>query len=166
MPLRVAASQADPGEAFAAPADRSSLEELRLLVWRTVDRDTRLKAHGALAALAGTDLTPGQAWMLSAVAANGPRPVTVMAHVSHSTVDAVIRVAGSLRDKGLVDFAPPLVTATESGRRIAQSMLAQEHLILRRLTDAWPGSDLPEVSRLVDDITAQLNSEDVPLARA
>ena len=77
VPLRAAASQPEPGEVYALPTDRSSLEELRLLVWRSVDRDTRLRAHGALAALAGTDLTrarPGcSAQWPSAVRAASPR---------------------------------------------------------------------------------------------
>ena len=80
-------------------------------------------------------------------------------------MDAVIRVANALRDKGLVTFDPPTVTVTDAGRRIADTMLEHERAILRRLTDEWPGSDRPEVSQLVDDIAARLNTEGVSLAR-
>jgi DNA-binding MarR family transcriptional regulator len=165
VPLRAAASRPDPGETFAAPADRTSLEELRLLVWRSVDRDTRLKAHGALAALAGTDLTPGQAWMLSGLAAKGPLSVATMAHASGSPVGDVSRVAQRLREQGLVHMGDGAgdsgtVVPTDAGRTVAATMLEHERSILRRLTDAWPGADRPEVSQLVDEIASRLNAEE------
>jgi EmrB/QacA subfamily drug resistance transporter len=171
--LRTAASRADPAEAFAAPADRTSLEEMRLLVWRSVDRDTRLKAHGALATLAGTDLTPAQAWMLSAAAAKGQLSVTTMARASRSAVADVTQVAQRLREQGLVRIEPPdpaagnaaIVAPTEAGRALAATMLEHERSILRRLTDAWPGADRPEVSDLVDEIAARLNDDEVRLPR-
>jgi EmrB/QacA subfamily drug resistance transporter len=172
LPLRAAASRPDPGEAFAAPADRTSLEELRLLVWRSVDRDTRLKAHGALAALAGTELTPAQAWMLSGLAAKGPLSVAAMAHASGSPVDNVNRVAHRLREHGLVSVEPAepagdsaTVSPTEAGRSVAATMLEHERSILRRLTDAWPGANRPEVAQLVDEIATRLNDEELRPAR-
>jgi EmrB/QacA subfamily drug resistance transporter len=166
VPLRTAASRPEPSEAFAAPADRTSLEELRLLVWRSVDRDTRLKAHGAMAALAGTDLTPGQAWMLSGLNAHGPMSVATMAQASRSPVADVSRVAGQLHERGLVRTESgdvSTVAPTDAGRSVAASMLEHERSVLRRLTDAWPGSDRPEVSQLVDDVATRLNAEEVRL---
>ena len=144
------------------------MEELRLLVWRSVDRDTRLRAHGAMAVLAGTDLTPGQAWMLSGLTAHGPISVARMAQASRSPIAAVSRIAGQLRERGLVRTEPGdvwTVAPTDAGRSVAASMLEHERSVLRRLTDAWPGSDRPEVSQLVDDVVAQLNAEEVRLAR-
>jgi EmrB/QacA subfamily drug resistance transporter len=167
VPLRTAASRPEPSESFATPADRTSLEELNLLVCRSVDRDTRLKAHAAMAALAGTDLTPGQAWMLNGLNAHGPMSVATMAQATQSPVAEVSRVAGQLRERGLVRTEPgdvSTVAATDAGRTVAASMLEHERSILRRLTDAWPGSDRPEVSQLVDDVAARLNAEEVRLA--
>lgn len=88
-----------------------------------------------------------------------------MADLSKSTLDPVIRVAYGLRDKGLVAFEPPTVTATESGHQIADAMLEHERAILHRFTEEWPGSDCPEVSRLVEDIANRLSTDEVPLAR-
>jgi EmrB/QacA subfamily drug resistance transporter len=161
VPLRTATTQPDVGERFAMPADRSSLDELRLLVWRSIDRDTRLKAHGALAALAGADVTPGQAWMLSALLAHGPLSVTAMAQGSGTPSTMVGRVAGALTSRGLVSTEPAAVRLTGAGTDVAQRMLDHERLILRRLTDQWPGADRPEVAALVDDIATRLNAETV-----
>jgi EmrB/QacA subfamily drug resistance transporter len=157
--LHVAARSPDPGEGFAAPTERSSLEELRLLLWRSIDHDTRLRTHGALARLAGTDLTPAQAWMLRALVARGPREVSAMAEAARAAPPVVRTVADGLRFKGLAAISAETVSATDKGRSVAQAMLDEERSIVRRWAEDWPGAKGPEVAALVEDIATRLNTD-------
>ncbi|HWB34542.1 MAG TPA: MFS transporter, partial [Rugosimonospora sp.] len=161
--LRTAANSPDLGEGFALPASRTSLEELRLLVWRSLGREDRLRAYAEVIRRAGVDLSPGQAWMLSRVAADGSRGVDAMAQASHTPADVVVRVADQLRDRGFATVADGTVTVTPAGAQAADSLVRTERAILRRLVDQWPGADEPDVEALLEDIAARLAREDRPL---
>ncbi len=158
--LRTAADRPEIGEVFALPNSRTSLEELRVLVWRSIGRENRLRAYGELGRAMGSDLTPGQLWMLSRVAADGTRTVPAMAQTSGTPVDTVERVAGQLRDRGLAEVAGGTVTVTPAGRTTAQTLLATERATLHRLIDEWPGSAEPDVEALLDDIVARLSRDE------
>jgi EmrB/QacA subfamily drug resistance transporter len=157
--LHAAARSPDPGEGFALPADRSSLDELRLLLWRSIDHDTRLRTHGALARLAGTDLTPAQAWMLRGLVSMGPREISAMADSAHAAPPVVSSVANGLHAKGMADIRDETVTATDRGRSVSQAMLDEERAIVRRWAEDWPGAKGPEVAALVEDIATRLNTD-------
>jgi EmrB/QacA subfamily drug resistance transporter len=161
--LRAAASHADVGEGFALPSSRTSLEELRIMLWRAIGREDRLKAYGALAGMMGTGLSPGQTWMVSRVAADGSRSIDAMATTSHSAPELVEQVADRLRERGLVTVDDGTVSITESGREVATTLLDTERATLRRLIDEWPGADEPDVDGLLDEIVARLSREDRPL---
>jgi EmrB/QacA subfamily drug resistance transporter len=161
--LRGAADHADIGEVFALPSSRTSLEELRVMLWRSVGREDRLRAYGALASMMGSDLTPGQTWMISRVAAEGSRSVAAMATTSHTPLDRVEHVAEQLRDKGLVRVDDGTVSVTDAGRDTARTLLDTERAALHRLVEEWPGADEPDVEQLLDDIVARLSREDRPM---
>ncbi len=162
--LRGAGDRPEIGEAFALPSSRTSLEELRILLWRSIGREDRLRAYGALASMMGVDLTPGQTWMVSRVAADGTRTIAAMAQTSHTPTETVARVAGGLQDKGLATVAGGTVTVTEAGRAIARTLRETERTSLRRLIDEWPGAEEPDVDDLLEEIIGRLSQEDRPIA--
>jgi hypothetical protein len=161
--LRGAADRPEIGEAFALPSSRTSLEELRILLWRAIGREGRLRAYGALASMMGVDLTPGQTWMVSRVAADGTRTIAAMAQTSHTPAATVERVAAGLQDKGLATVADGTVTVTEAGRAIARTLRDTERASLRRLIDEWPGAEEPDVDDLLEEIIGRLSREDRPI---
>jgi EmrB/QacA subfamily drug resistance transporter len=161
--LRAAANRPEIGEAFALPSSRTSLEELRILLWRAVGHEDRLRAYGALSEMMGADLTPGQTWMISRVAADGSRSVAAMAKTSHTPAEVVGQVADQLQTRGLVTVADGTVTVTQAGRTTAATLLETERTTLRRLIDEWPGAEEPDVEGLLDDIVQRLSREDRPL---
>jgi EmrB/QacA subfamily drug resistance transporter len=161
--LRGAADRPEIGEAFALPSSRTSLKELRILLWRAIGREDRLRAYGALASMMGVDLTPGQTWMVSRVAADRTRTIAAMAQTSHTPTETVARVAGGLQDKGLATVAGGTVTVTEAGRAIARTLRETERTSLRRLIDEWPGAEEPDVDDLLEEIIGRLSREDRPI---
>jgi EmrB/QacA subfamily drug resistance transporter len=162
--LRTAAHRPDAGESFGLPSDRSSFEELRLLLWRSIGREERLRAYAVLAQEAQSDLTPGQCWMLTRVANDGSRTVAAMAETSHTPEQTVVRVADQLADRGLLTRADGTVTITRAGRSAAHTLLSAERATLHRVIDEWPGGKGPEVEELIEEIAQCLAREDRPLS--
>jgi len=158
--LRTAANRPEIGEGFALPNSRTSLEELRILLWRVVGREDRLRVYRELGQRMDSDLTPGQLWMISGVASSGTRSVGEMAQTSHTPVANVERVADQLRDKGLVTTVNGAVTVTSAGSATADSLHATERAALHRLIDEWPGAEEPDVDDLVEDVIARLSRDD------
>jgi EmrB/QacA subfamily drug resistance transporter len=167
--LRTAANRADAGTAFAPPSSRTSLEELRQLLWTEVGRRDPLRAYGFLSTLSDTGLSPGQSWMLSRIAHDGRKSVSAMVDASHSPREAVRRVAEELAGRGLVVVGrDPDVTVmvTPQGRRVAQQLVEEQKAALQRLIDQWPGAAGPDVHELVDDVAERVARAQVPLRTA
>ncbi|MEO8828029.1 MFS transporter [Lapillicoccus sp.] len=166
VPLRTAADRPDASTAFAPPSSRSSIEELREMLWREVGRRDPLRAFGFLTSMSETGLSPGQAWMLSRVAKEGRRTIGVMVERSHSPEDVVRRVAGELAGDGLVVVGKdqdPTVMVTPRGREMAKQLIDEQRAALQSLIDQWPGSDEPEVHELVDDVARRVAQAPVPV---
>jgi EmrB/QacA subfamily drug resistance transporter len=162
--LRGAASRPELGETFALPSARTSLEELRIMLWRAIGRDEMLRVYGMLADRMGSDLTAGQTWMVTRVADQGPRSVAAMAEASHTPVETVQQVAAQLQAKGLVTVSEGTVTITDDGHTVARTVQETAYAALRRLVDEWPGAQQADVNDLVDEIVARLTHDDRPLA--
>ncbi len=158
--LRSAADRPELGEVFALPSSRTSLEELRILLWRTIGREDRLRAYAALARQLGSDLTPGQLWMVSRIATDGPASVGQMAANSHTPVPTVDRVARQLQDRGLATIADTTVTVTAAGQDVAGQLLVAERTSLHRFIEDWPGAEKPDVEQLLDEILLRLSRDD------
>ncbi|WP_370617288.1 MDR family MFS transporter [Mumia sp. Pv 4-285] len=146
------------GETFALPSSRTSLEELRLLLWRRVGRQDPLRVYEALAADLDLQLAPEECWMVTRASLKGPRSVATMAERSGSTPEAVRRVADSLAARGLVDVDGDTVTATSDGDAAAEALRANERARLQHYIDEW-GTE-PEIEALVEQLTEQLLTDE------
>ena len=96
-------------------SERSSLEELRLIAWRSLDRTDRLRAWEYLAEKSQSDLTRGECWMLSRVSEMGSRSFPAMTEASDTPRDLVEETAAGLEAKGLVTIEGEDVSPTEAG---------------------------------------------------
>ncbi|GII99938.1 EmrB/QacA subfamily drug resistance transporter [Sediminihabitans luteus] len=158
--LRSGADRADAGtaagEVFALPSQRTSLEELRLILWRRVGVMDPLRVYRVLVRDTGVDLSPEQCWMLTRAAIKGPRSVQAMSEVSGASTGTVQGVAESLAERGLVTVEGDTVTATDAGLAEAEVLSASERERLRRYVDEWPGESEPAIDELVEYFTSAL----------
>jgi EmrB/QacA subfamily drug resistance transporter len=159
-PLRT--TQSDVGEGFGMASERTSLEELRLIAWRSLDRTDRLRAWEYLAQRSGSRLTRGECWMVSRVSEAGSRSLEAMVEASDTSRELVESTAAALRDRGLVVIEDEVVTPTAAGQAEADRLLAAQREVLLELLAGWGGTDDPDVEGLVDDIARRLATEDQP----
>ncbi|MEN0129519.1 MAG: MFS transporter [Brevundimonas sp.] len=158
-PLRTGASSPEPGEAFAAPAGRSSYEELRLMLWREVGRQDPLRVYAILNKDLDIDLTPGQCWMLSRVSGERSRTFQRMTERSGVELERVREVAAQLEERGLIVVKNGTATPTEAGDAVAERLRENERQQLRAIIAQW-GETGPDFDELVEQITEQLRRQD------
>ncbi|WP_418275840.1 MDR family MFS transporter [Isoptericola jiangsuensis] len=159
--LRTATRDAEPtsaagqaaGDAFALPSSRTSLEELRLILWRRVGAADPMAVYRITAADA--DLEPGEAWMVTRVALKGSRQVPVMAEHSGVSPDRVREVATGLAARGLVEVAGDTVRATDQTGAAAEILREAERRRIQVVLREWPG-DEPEIADLAAEVEQYL----------
>jgi len=159
LPLRTGASSPEQGEAFAAPAGRSSYEELRLMLWREVGRQDPLAAYAILNKDLDIDLTPGQCWMLSRVSGERSRTFARMIERSGVEIDRVRAVAAELELRGLIEVHDETATPTPAGDAVAEQLRENEREQLRQIVAQW-GEGEPELEELVEQVTDRLRQQD------
>ncbi|MFD6445049.1 DHA2 family efflux MFS transporter permease subunit [Promicromonospora sp. NPDC060204] len=142
------------GATFALPSSRTSLEELRLILWRRVGKRDPLRVYDVVAQDVG--LTPGQAWMLTRVSLKRTRSVRLMAERTGRTEHVVRDVADTLAARGLVAVDGDTVRALPAGDVVAEAIREAERERLQRYVEQWPGGDEPEVTELVEQLTRQI----------
>ena len=162
LPLRRTTGTPDAGgsagQSFALPSSRTSIEELRLLLWRRVGRQDPLRVYEELADDLDLGLSPEECWMVTRVSLKGSRSVTTMVERSGRSNEAVLRVAETLARRGLVMIDGDSVTTTEAGDEAAEAIRAGERLRLQHYLEGW-GHE-PEIEELIDQLTEQLLAED------
>ena len=116
LPLRRTTGARDvggsAGQSFALPSSRTSVEELRLHLWRRVGRQDPLRIYQALVGDLDLGLTPEECWMVTRASLKGPRSIATMAERSGRPPEAVQRVADSLARRGFVTVDAGTVTST------------------------------------------------------
>ncbi|GAA1729947.1 MFS transporter [Isoptericola hypogeus] len=147
----------DAGGSFALGSSRTSLEELRLILWRRVGKRDPLRVYELLSR---GELSPEEAWMVTRVSLKRKRSVQLMAERTEVSQDTVRRVAEALEARGLVEIDGDAVLATPDGDAAAEEIREAERERLRRYVAEWPDGDEPEVDRLVEELTHQLLADD------
>ncbi|MCK0117039.1 EmrB/QacA subfamily drug resistance transporter [Isoptericola sp. CG 20/1183] len=145
----VAAGQA-AGETFALPSSRTSLEELRMILWRRVGAQDPLRVYEITAPDA--DLSPEEAWMITRVSLKRSREISVMAERSHASEATVRHVAAGLAGRGLVDLAGSTVTANDQTDVAAEILREAERRRIQQVVAEWPGEE-PEIDSLVHEVS-------------
>ncbi|CAM3587189.1 MDR family MFS transporter [Occultella aeris] len=150
----VATAGQSAGSSFALPSSRTSLEELRMILWRRVGARDPLQVYRVIDS--DYALTPEQCWMVTRVSLKGTRSVVLMAERSGATADRVREIAEQLAARELVRLDGDTVASTPAGDAVAEELRERERDRLRRYVAEWPGGDEPEVDQLVEQLTAQL----------
>ncbi|MFD1813432.1 MDR family MFS transporter [Rhodococcus gannanensis] len=154
--LRTATSAPDPGESFGMPTERSSLEELRLAIWRTLGREHRLRIWEIVVAEAGSDLSRGEAWMVSRVAEERSRTTSQMSTASKTPPTVVEETARSLERRGMVTIDGERVAITFAGDAEADRLLDAQRRRLHEFVSDYPGCDQADVDTMLDEIARSL----------
>ncbi|MCX5042329.1 MFS transporter [Aldersonia sp. NBC_00410] len=159
IPLRDVTKMPDIGASFGLSGERTSLEELRLLIWRALGREDKLRAWELVVDQADSSLTRGEAWMVSRVAEEGTRDIGLMAEVSQTPLRVVEETAQQLQQRGMIAIGNGLAVITPAGQREAERLLAVQRQRLQHFVDNYPGSDEDDVDELLDEIARGLHSE-------
>ncbi|MGV9712080.1 DHA2 family efflux MFS transporter permease subunit [Gordonia sp. NPDC003424] len=157
--LRTATRTPDPGESFGMPSERSSLEELRLQMWRTLGREERLRIWEIVVKAAGSDLSRGEAWMVSRVDEEGSRTMEEMSTASHTPITQIDEIARSLADRGMVTVEGDVVRIAPPGELESNRLLEAQRERLRAFVSDYPGSDQADVEKMLDEIAQALRDE-------
>lgn len=155
-PAEVAGHSA--GQAFALASSRTSVEELRMILWRRVGARDPLAVYRVISADVG--LEPGECWMLTRAALKGPRSVATMAERSGASEDRVRAVARFLADQGLVTVDGDTVVATDDGLTAAERLREAERTRLSRYVAGWDHE--PDVDELVRQVAEDLLDDPEP----
>lgn len=157
LPLRTAAAQPALGESLGLAGGRTSLEELRLLLWRALGREDRLTAWERVGREAETPLSRGECWMVTRVAEEGSRSFAAMAEASQSPPEAVEATAQSLGERGMATIRDSVAWITPVGEAEAERLLTAQRRLVAALADEWSGAEKdPHVADLVDDVVRRL----------
>lgn len=147
------------GESFALPSSRTSLEELRMILWRRVGKRDPLRVYDIVAPDVG--LSSAQAWLLTRVSLKRTRSVRLMAERTGRSEDAVREVAESLAARALVELDGDAVRAVPATDVVAESIRRAERDRLRRYVAEWPDGDEPEIEQLVDQLAHDLLADEL-----
>lgn len=145
------------GTSFALPSSRTSLEELRMILWRRVGKRDPLRVYEMTAQEVG--LSPAEAWMVTRVSLKRTRSVRLMAERASTSEQVVRDVAGVLAARGLVEVDGDTVRALPAADTVAETIRVAERERLRRYVAEWPDGDEPEVAQLVDQLTHELMAD-------
>ncbi|MFC8598996.1 MULTISPECIES: MDR family MFS transporter [unclassified Isoptericola] len=146
------------GGSFGLGSARTSLDELRLILWRRVGKLDPLRVYEVIER--DSDLTPEEAWMVTRVSLKGTRSVRLMAERTETSQDTVREVAAGLAARGMVEVDGDTVRSTPAGDVEAEQIREAERRRLREYVAEWPGGDEPEVDELVEQLTHQLLADD------
>lgn len=157
--LRTVTRIPEPSESFGMPSARTSLEELRLQVWRTLGREDRLRMWEMVVATAGSPLSRGEAWMVSRVAEETTRDFATMVSVSGTPLPIVEDTAERLAARGMVTIDGGIVRITSAGSAEADRLLEAQRERLRTFVVDYPGSNEADVDEMLDEIARRLHDE-------
>jgi EmrB/QacA subfamily drug resistance transporter len=162
--LRRTAAATDPGEVFAMPTDRSSLEELERALTVLARRERR-ELFARLARRGGLDVEPAACWLLLRLARHPDYDAAQLASAPVCGAERTLRLLAELRDAGLVSLDTPdggdaaaaaRPALTDGGRAAVERVRAAHRRWLAELLEGWAPDEHAEVIALVEALTREL----------
>jgi EmrB/QacA subfamily drug resistance transporter len=151
-PLRRTIEETTVGEAFAAPQDTDSLDEITTQLSRLVGRERTRRFIEGVIEEAEVEMTPAEAWLLGRVD-DGAIPAEALNAGDDQDRERLAEGAVRLRKRGMVDGGDGL-QLTEAGAGLRERLLAARRLRLASLVADWE----PEATEL-DAMIARLSEE-------
>jgi DNA-binding MarR family transcriptional regulator len=165
VPLRQTARAVDPGDTFAIPEDRSSLDEVARALSVLSSREGRRRMYERLAANAGVELAPGCCWLLLRLGEQSPTTLVDLAKRAHTPVATVEPYLEQLAQEQLVSVdgedgarATGRIALTPGGAQIVQRLVAARREGLARLLGDWSPDRHAELAELLNRLAGSLAS--------
>jgi EmrB/QacA subfamily drug resistance transporter len=161
--LRKTTQAVDPGDTYALPKHRTSLQELERSLTVLTSREHRRELFGRLNARAGLRIDPVESWLLLLIDRHpdwdtarlgrersvGAERVTKL--IRRATDERLITVTDG--DERILHGRPRL---TPAGRHAVERLLAARRQGLNDLLDGWSPEEHDELCQLVDRLTREL----------
>jgi len=161
--LRESARSDSLGESFASPRDATSLEELRSILARIEQRESRWAAIQRIAKALAAPLAPDEIWLLVQLQKSGsPVRIEDMAERFAVPAERLTEIARRMAARNLVAHMPDgSLTPTNAGRYEFDRMVAAYSERLTRFLQRWSPEDHPEVRAMLNNHARAL-IEEVP----
>jgi EmrB/QacA subfamily drug resistance transporter len=160
VPLR-ATSSVGIGEGIgAAPADRSSVDEVERSLARLGSADLRRRGYERLTAMAGLDLPAGSSWILTRLAKQGPVAGEELARQAEVSMDYGRPFVDRLVSEGMVVRSNGTLVLTQAGHEAADRLFAARREGLRELLADWSPEEYAELGELLTRLSRALLGED------
>jgi len=160
VPLRATSGAPDIGEGIgAAPAERSSAEELERALLRLADVDLRRQGYARLAELCGLGLPAGSCWILAKLAKCGTVAGTDLAREAGVSVEHGRPYADKLVEAGYVRRDNGMLELTPEGSVAADRLFAAGRDGLARLIADWSPEQHADMARMLDKLSRALLGE-------
>jgi hypothetical protein len=161
VPLRSTAGAADLGEGLgAAPAERSSAEEVERALCQLADADLRRRGYERLAARAGLDLPAGSCWVLTRLARQGAVAGEELARQADVSVDHGRPYVNTLVDGGLVVRDDGILELTPAGGEAAGRLFAARRESLSELLQGFAPEQHADLAAMLTQLSRSLLGED------
>ncbi len=161
VPLRKTAGASDLGEGFgAAPAERSSIEEIERALLLLADGDLRKRGYERICQLAGLDLPGGSCWVLARLARFGDAAGADLAREAGVSVEYGRPYVERLVSRRLVVRDDGIIRLTPAGSATADRMFAAERAGLERLLADWSPEQHADLARMLDRLSHALLGDD------
>jgi EmrB/QacA subfamily drug resistance transporter len=164
VPLRGVTRAADLGEGLgAAPPERSSADQVERSLARLGSADIRRRGYERLTALAGLDLPPGSAWILTRLAKQGIKGQVRsedLARQANVTMDYGKPFADRLVAEGMVVRSNGTLVLTDAGHAAAERLFAARREGLRELLADWSPEEYAELGELLTKLSRALLGAD------
>ncbi|MQA93244.1 MAG: DHA2 family efflux MFS transporter permease subunit [Streptosporangiales bacterium] len=154
QPLKKTAG-GDTGEAYGAPAERTSIQEIERIVLARLGREGRFRLYRDLSAQAGLNVPPESAWVLARLGNEGPlrgtdlaRRAAVSVAEGRPYVDALVEAGYVRRDDGTLLLTGP-------GGGAAERLFAARRAGLAELVAHWGPDVHLELAELLDRLSRE-----------
>jgi len=154
VPLRTSIAPQPIGDAFEAPRDATSLEELERIVTRMTARDNRWQVYKRTASRMGIGLEPDELWLLARIGELNGRATKAELEQRLRIGDAqCARLLARLVATGmLVELADRGFELSDKGRHDYRRLLQQREQDLKDMLADWSPDEHPDVRAMMREL--------------
>jgi EmrB/QacA subfamily drug resistance transporter len=169
VPLRTTTTAVDPGETFAMPADRTSLQEVQRALTMLIRRENRPQLYQRLTERAGLSLQPKASWLLYRIADHPDQSATELATTLRVPVTALEPPLSQLAAAAMVRPSPAgqdhAIVLTGAGRDAVDRLTDARRDGLSDLLDGLSPGQHPELTEMLRTLARDLLADDDALLR-
>jgi EmrB/QacA subfamily drug resistance transporter len=168
--LRTTTGAVDPGDTFAMPTERSSIEEVERAVTVLEARENRHRLYTELADRSGLDLAPHECWLLYRFDDHPHDTLAEIAVTVNRPEERLTELAERLHHKGLLtevhDRPGHRLELTGAGRDAIARLLDARRARLQDLLGDWSPEENPELIDHVKQLAQALMADDDKMLEA